>query len=90
MTNEKPVTTESGEEVQVAKTPKQLEKEAAKAAKLAKLQQKQAAQAAQQSSAPKEKVEVRFAKLVNIFMTHTLFHEIKFISLEKSKSYNRI
>lgn len=86
MTNENPVTTENGDGVQVAKTPKQLEKEAAKAAKLAKLQQKQATQAAKESVAPKEKVEVRFltfVKLVNIFMTHTLFHEINFRKKQK-------
>lgn len=70
MTQENVVTGEnSSGDGAPAKTPKQLEKEAAKAAKLAKLQQKQAAQAVQQAAAPKDKVEVRMRDILVIFLS---------------------
>lgn len=95
MSDEKPVTTESGDGEPVIKTAKQLEKEAAKAAKLLKLQQKQAAQAAQtaaqQSAAPKEKVEVNCeTNLVNSRDSRVVVPRIHFfLSAEKSESNKR-
>lgn len=88
MSDEKPVTTESGDGEPVIKTAKQLEKEAAKAAKLLKLQQKQAAQAAQtaaqQTAAPKEKVEVNCkTNLVNSHDSRVVVPRIHFFSPQK-------